>query len=97
MTKTRHQHVIEATITCAMPFDPADMESAVIIQKQFQSMAHTLVGFRSVTTRMTKLPVVADPVPNDGLANAQALQPGVNILYGQENAAMPPIPPGLKR
>ena len=40
---------------------------------------------------------IADALASNGLANVQAPQSGANIMYGQANAAMPPIPPGLKR
>lgn len=59
--KQKHEHVIEATIVCAMPYNPNDLEAAAILQKQFKGTASTLVGYVSVATRMTKRPV-KDPL-----------------------------------
>lgn len=59
MAKTKHIHVIEATAICALPFDPQNLSGAAAIQTQLEEAAAKLVGFRSVTTRMTKVPVTA--------------------------------------
>ena len=72
MPKQKHRHIIEATITLAAAFDPGNLEQAAAIQKQFQTNAAAMSGFRSVTTRMTKEPVPEEAKPatspaSDGL------------------------------
>lgn len=56
MAKTKHQHVIEQTIIRQVPFDPADLQAAAVIQAQLVNTAKPMVGFVSQTTRMTKAP-----------------------------------------
>ena len=56
MSKTKHVHVIQGTITVQVAFDPADLAGAAAIQRRIQDAAKLLSGYVDCTTRMTKAP-----------------------------------------
>ena len=61
MSKTKHTHVLISTITCAVPYDPSDLQEAAAIQQQLKSAAKAMVGFRKVEVVMGKVPTASIP------------------------------------
>lgn len=63
MAKTKHHHIIEATVRLRKAFDPGNLSAAADIQKSLTDVAAKMDGFHSVETRMTKAPAPAvDPL-----------------------------------
>ena len=84
MSKTKHTHVLISTITCAVPYDPGDLQEAAVIQQQLKSAAKAMVGFRKVEVKVGKVPTASIP--------DSATVPPVS-----HTAAMPAIPAQLRR
>lgn len=61
MAKTKHIHVIEATVTLRKEFDQRNLIEAGKIQEELRAAASKMDGFHAFTSRMTKAPVV-DPL-----------------------------------
>lgn len=56
MAKVKHINVLEQTIVRQMPFDPAKLADAAVIEDQLTRTARAMTGYVSATTKMKKVP-----------------------------------------
>lgn len=59
MTKTKHIHVVLATITLAVPYNPDDLAELTTINAQVRDAARKLTGYRDIEVRIGKIPAPA--------------------------------------